>query len=270
MSHMAQFFLAHATLQPPFDKLGVRHVRGHPLLQRFCRFPHGMSPALLSTDLEYLSYDGACAVHREPPRREAKPMAFSIRSSVGPVVALLFATGLACGSSDVSPGSDENDGGAGTGNPTGTGGAGASGVGGSSTGTGGSAGSNSGAGGSSGVAGEQDASAIIPPPDAGSQRDATSVPDATSSGNCSAAIALADCDARPACHPVFIDQMVCGCAALGCCIHYQRCADGKKATCTAPAGLACEAPQPRCEGPYVVGYTTSCYEGCVRATDCGT
>ena len=169
-----------------------------------------------------------------------------------------------------APAADESDGGAGTSSPTGTGGAGASGTGGSSTGTGGSAGSSSGAGGSSGAAGGQDASAIIPPPDAGSQRDATSVPDVTTSGGCSSAIVLADCDARPACHPVFIDQMVCGCAAPGCCIHYQRCAEGKKATCTPPAGLGCAIQQPRCEGPYVVGYTSICYEGCVRATDCGT
>jgi len=104
------------------------------------------------------------------------------------------------------------------------------------------------------------------PPDAGS----TSVPDATSSGNCSAAIVLAYCDARPGCHPVFIDQMVCGCSAPGCCIHYQRCTEGKKATCTPPAEFGCTIQQPRCEGPYVVGYTSSCYEGCVRATDCGT
>jgi hypothetical protein len=64
--------------------------------------------------------------------------------------------------------------------------------------------------------------------------------------------------------------MVCGCAAVGCCIHYQHCAEGKKAQCTRPAGFACTIAQPGCEGAYVVGYTNSCYEGCVRATDCGT
>jgi hypothetical protein len=112
--------------------------------------------------------------------------------------------------------------------------------------------------------------ACVAPSDAGAQHDAAAVSDAASSGNCSAAINLADCDARPACHPVFIDLLVCGCAAAGCCTHYQRCAEGKKATCSPPAGFGCLIQQPHCEGPYVVGYTSSCYEGCVRATDCGT
>jgi hypothetical protein len=191
----------------------------------------------------------------------------SSRAVLGTIVFLLA---IGCGSNSGSSGSNDSDGGAGTSNPTGTGGAGASGTGGSSTGTGGSAGNSSGAGGSSGATGGQGGSAIVPPPDAGSQRDATSVPDVASSGNCSAAIVLADCDARPGCHPVFIDQMVCGCAAPGCCIHYQRCTEGKKATCTPPAGFGCTIQQPSCEGPYVVGYTSNCYEGCVRATDCGT
>jgi hypothetical protein len=111
--------------------------------------------------------------------------------------------------------------------------------------------------------------ACIQPQDAGGQPDAMSVPDAPSSGGCAAAINLADCDARPGCHPVYVNQMVCGCAAPGCCIHYQRCAEGKNAKCTAPAGLGCAIQQPVCEGPYVVGYTNICYEGCVRATDCG-
>ncbi len=113
---------------------------------------------------------------------------------------IVFLLAIGCGSNSGTSGADESDGGAGTSNSTGTGGAGASGTGGSSTGTGGSAGSSSGAGGSSGAAGEQDASHMIPPPDAVSQRDAMSVPDATSSGNCSAAIVLADCDLRRGLH----------------------------------------------------------------------
>ena len=37
--------------------------------------------------------------------------------------------------------------------------------------------------------------------------------------------------------------------------------------CKAPA-IICDAVTPYCEGPYVVSYRGSCYEGCVQATDC--
>jgi hypothetical protein len=84
---------------------------------------------------------------------------------------------------------------------------------------------------------------------------------------CSEATTLETCDARPDCHPVFVDNRACGCAALGCCAKFSRCADGATALCKAPP-IACDALTPYCEGPYVVGYTNACYEGCVRSTDC--
>ena len=73
----------------------------------------------------------------------------------------------------------------------------------------------------------------------GFQSDATSVPDVTGPGGCSAAINIADCDARPGCHPVFVDQMVVRLRRAGMLRHYQRCAEGKKAKCTPPAGIGC-------------------------------
>lgn len=76
------------------------------------------------------------------------------------------------------------------------------------------------------------------------------------------------CEARPDCHSVFVDPRTCGCAALGCCAQFSRCADGDKAICKPPSGAACAAVPPVCEGPYVVGYTATCFEGCVQQTDC--
>ena len=46
-----------------------------------------------------------------------------------------------------------------------------------------------------------------------------------------------------------------------------RCVEGDKATCVSPA-LTCKIAQPHCEGDYVLSYTASCYEGCVKSTDC--
>jgi hypothetical protein len=76
------------------------------------------------------------------------------------------------------------------------------------------------------------------------------------------------CEARSDCHSVFVDPHTCACAALGCCAQFSRCADGDKATCKAPTGLACGAATPYCESPYVVSYTATCFEGCVQQTDC--
>jgi hypothetical protein len=75
------------------------------------------------------------------------------------------------------------------------------------------------------------------------------------------------CEARPDCHAVFVDDGLCGCAALGCCARFSRCADGGTAMCIQPP-IVCDAVAPHCEGPYVVGYAGSCYEGCVLASDC--
>jgi hypothetical protein len=84
---------------------------------------------------------------------------------------------------------------------------------------------------------------------------------------CAALTTLQACDARTDCHAVFDDPGTCGCGSPGCCAHFARCADGDRASCT-PAALLCKAAQPFCEQPYVVGYVGSCYEGCVRASEC--
>jgi hypothetical protein len=76
------------------------------------------------------------------------------------------------------------------------------------------------------------------------------------------------CDTRTDCHSVFVDPGTCGCAASGCCAHFSRCADGGKAMCKPPSGLACAIATPYCESPYVVSYTNNCYEGCVASTEC--
>jgi hypothetical protein len=84
---------------------------------------------------------------------------------------------------------------------------------------------------------------------------------------CAQATTKDACEARPDCHSVFVDGRDCGCAALGCCTRFSRCADGGAAVCKAPA-ISCDAATPYCEGPFVVSYSGSCYEGCVQATDC--
>jgi hypothetical protein len=76
------------------------------------------------------------------------------------------------------------------------------------------------------------------------------------------------CEARTDCHSVFMDPHNCDCAALGCCAQFSRCANGDTAMCKAPTGLACGAATPYCEGPYVVSYTATCFEGCVQSKDC--
>ena len=97
-----------------------------------------------------------------------------------------------------------------------------------------------------------------PPPDAGSL---------DASGPCSTAATAAACDARAGCHSVFFDPNTCGCAALGCCAHFSKCAEGAQAICK-NTGLGCTIAQPFCEGPYVIAYSNGCYEGCVRMTEC--
>jgi hypothetical protein len=90
----------------------------------------------------------------------------------------------------------------------------------------------------------------------------------TGSG-CSALTTQAACDARSDCHSVFYDPGTCGCAGAGCCAHFNRCADGGKAICAPPSTLGCDMATPFCESPYVISYTTICYEGCVLGTECG-
>jgi hypothetical protein len=79
----------------------------------------------------------------------------------------------------------------------------------------------------------------------------------------------ATCDASGICHSVFTNSGACDCAPAGCCTHYSGCADGAKATCAPPSTLACKSLAPDCEGPYVLSYTSTCYEGCVLSSECG-
>jgi hypothetical protein len=97
-----------------------------------------------------------------------------------------------------------------------------------------------------------------PPPDAGTI-DAPS-------GSCDQVTTQAACDGRSDCHSVFVDPGTCGCAAAGCCARFSRCAGGATANCSGPA--LCYMAQPFCEAPYVLSYTGSCYEGCVRQSEC--
>jgi len=83
---------------------------------------------------------------------------------------------------------------------------------------------------------------------------------------CSSETTLPACDARADCHSVFYDPGTCGCATAGCCAKFSRCADGA-ANCKS-GSVACTIATPYCEAPYVVSYTQSCYEGCVRASAC--
>jgi hypothetical protein len=161
----------------------------------------------------------------------------------------------------------------------GSGQAGSSGAAGTSTGGRGGTSGNGGAGGAAGVPGSCPTGKIwcpgcapgegacytggcpgvaCPPPDAGS-------PDATIP-SCADVTTLAACDLRADCHAVFVDPGTCGCAGIGCCAKFSRCAAGDRADCRGPA--ACDALTPHCEGAYVVGYNGACYEGCVRATEC--
>ena len=84
---------------------------------------------------------------------------------------------------------------------------------------------------------------------------------------CTAMTTKDACEARTDCHSVFVDDRACGCAALGCCARFSRCADGASAVCKAPS-ILCDLVTPYCEGPYVVGYSGGCYEGCVLSSDC--
>jgi len=86
-------------------------------------------------------------------------------------------------------------------------------------------------------------------------------------GACADVTTLAACDVRSDCHSVFEDPGTCGCATPGCCAHFARCADLDRAHCMSGAALCAMVP-PHCEQPYVISYTGSCYEGCVRTTEC--
>ncbi len=84
---------------------------------------------------------------------------------------------------------------------------------------------------------------------------------------CASVTTLEACDARGDCHAVFEDPRNCACQALGCCAQFSRCAAGDRAHCMSGAVL-CDALTPYCEQPYTVSFTDSCYEGCVRSSEC--
>jgi hypothetical protein len=87
--------------------------------------------------------------------------------------------------------------------------------------------------------------------------------------DCASLTTLEACEASTSCHSVFVDPGTCDCAAIGCCARFSRCANGDKALCTEPSTIACDMVTPHCEDPaYVVSYTPSCYEGCVKSKDC--
>lgn len=85
---------------------------------------------------------------------------------------------------------------------------------------------------------------------------------------CSGIVTAAVCDERSDCHSVFTESMTCNCTAAGCCSQFSRCDDGAKASCKGPA--LCNIAGPYCDGTaFVVSYANSCFEGCVRPTECG-
>lgn len=168
-------------------------------------------------------------------------------------------------------GGDQSTGGTpGTGGTRGTGGTpgtgGMPGTGGTPDGSGGSGAGGSGAGGSPG--GCDQGETWCPGCTAGEGFCSLGGCPGFACDQCSSAATLEDCDARSDCHPVFEDPGTCGCAQVGCCARYASCAQGATANCDASA-LGCLAPEPFCESPaFVLSYTASCYEGCVRPEDC--
>jgi hypothetical protein len=93
-------------------------------------------------------------------------------------------------------------------------------------------------------------------------------PDAGTSASCSQVTTQTECDVRSDCHSVFLPGTTCGCSAVGCCMPFNRCADGGRANCSGP--VACMAPQPICGLLYSLSYTSVCYEGCVRPSECAS
>ena len=88
----------------------------------------------------------------------------------------------------------------------------------------------------------------------------------TASTACAQLTSQVACETRGDCHALFADPGTCDCAMIGCCMAFNRCADGGKALCT--GNPQCEMMTPQCGSNYVVAYTASCYEGCVLASEC--
>ena len=97
-----------------------------------------------------------------------------------------------------------------------------------------------------------------PPPDAG----AADAP----AGTCDTLTTRAACDNRSDCHSVFLDPNNCMCSSAGCCAQFNSCANGGRANCDGQ--VSCGAKTPYCAGPYVVSYTSTCFEGCVLQSEC--
>jgi hypothetical protein len=127
---------------------------------------------------------------------------------------------------------------------SGTGGTGATG---GALGTGGRGGTGSGGSGAGGAA-----------DDAGTSDAA--------SGSCDTVTTQAACDNRSDCHSVFVDPNNCKCATAGCCAQFNSCANGGRANCDGQ--VVCGAKTPYCAGPYVVSFTSTCFEGCVLQSEC--
>lgn len=220
---------------------------------------------------------------------------FTNLGAIGALLLGMVAGGVCTGCGSSKPGGPTGTGGAavqdagslGAGGALGSGGTPASG-GTTETGLGGTASGGMGAGGitSSGAGGKgvggTDSGGIgsggITSVDAGDCLDGTCPKDASpvdaGSGDipnatCSQLATQAACDVRSDCHSVFVDPGNCACLAVGCCTRFDRCADGGKANCMGPA--LCKSATPYCESPsYVLSYTGSCYEGCVRPSECPT
>lgn len=74
------------------------------------------------------------------------------------------------------------------------------------------------------------------------------------------------CTSVVGCHAVYDDPGTCDCSTPGCCIQYKTCKAGP-AMCKA-SDVLCDATPPACGPNYVVSYTSSCYEGCVKPMEC--
>jgi hypothetical protein len=75
------------------------------------------------------------------------------------------------------------------------------------------------------------------------------------------------CSLNTTCHPVFWDNQPCSCPTQDCCTHFAFCAPNARAQCIPPP-LLCTQPPPVCESGYQVSYSGTCYEGCVKTTEC--
>lgn len=76
------------------------------------------------------------------------------------------------------------------------------------------------------------------------------------------------CRAEGECHGVYAYDEPCLCDAPGCCMRFERCAEGRYTDCEG-ADLLCEITPPFCDPPFVVSFEGICYEGCVRPDACG-